>query len=297
MGTLLAFPQPEYLDLPLREREKFPTFACVYLVKDIAHEVLYVGQTVNARNRWENHQHYDVLSCDYEGVTVLFVPLEDARERQRREKLLVSLYRPRLNGISTNSLSACEPGQAGKSPNRGYAATGRTREYLTEAEIDELLQKARNSGQKQKRHRNYCIILEMFRHGLRVSEAVDLRWSDYDFATGTVLVRRRKHGRDSTHYLTGDEIRALKRLQRETKHPSPFLFLDGREKPLETSAIASAIKRLGVGLFGFPIHAHMLRHSCGHALAMRGMDTRALQDYLGHVGLAGAFEQKPTVLN
>ena len=47
---------------------------------------------------------------------------------------------------------------------------------------------------------------------------------------------------------------------------------------------ASAVKRLGESnkLFGFPIHIHMLRHSCGYALANAGHDTRGIQDYLGH---------------
>jgi type 1 fimbriae regulatory protein FimB/type 1 fimbriae regulatory protein FimE len=42
------------------------------------------------------------------------------------------------------------------------------------------------------------------------------------------------------------------------------------------------IKRLGQGLFDFPIHAHMIRHACGYYLANRGTDTRTIQDYLGH---------------
>ena len=31
-----------------------------------------------------------------------------------------------------------------------------------------------------------------------------------------------------------------------------------------------------------PVHPHMLRHSCGYALANKGLDTRLIQDYLGH---------------
>jgi type 1 fimbriae regulatory protein FimB/type 1 fimbriae regulatory protein FimE len=32
----------------------------------------------------------------------------------------------------------------------------------------------------------------------------------------------------------------------------------------------------------FPVHPHMLRHACGFYLANKGVDTRALQQYLGH---------------
>ena len=172
----------------------------------------------------------------------------------------------------------------GTSPNKGYQASGRTREHLSQGEIDQLLAKARSTGQKGKRHRNYCLILVMYRHGLRVSEAADLRWSDFSFDDGTVLIRRIKKGRDSTHYLTGDETRALRRLQRESV-TSPYVFVDGQGKPLDSTAIARMIERMGRGLFGFPIHSHMLRHSCGHVLAMKGVDTRALQDYLGHIDI------------
>lgn len=170
------------------------------------------------------------------------------------------------------------------SPNKGYAASGRTREYLTEGEIDLLLAKTKSTGQKGRRHRNFCIILVMFRHGLRVGEAADLRWSDFDFSVGTLLVRRLKGSKSSTHFLTGDETRALRRLQRESIQ-TPFVFVDSLGKPLDPTAIAGMIRRLGKGLFGFPIHSHMLRHSCGHALAMKGVDTRALQDYLGHIDI------------
>jgi len=33
---------------------------------------------------------------------------------------------------------------------------------------------------------------------------------------------------------------------------------------------------------GFKAHPHMLRRACGYALANKGHDTRAIQDWLGH---------------
>ena len=43
------------------------------------------------------------------------------------------------------------------------------------------------------------------------------------------------------------------------------------------------IERAGVeAKIPFPVHAHMLRHACGYALANKGVDTRTLQAYLGH---------------
>ena len=83
--------------------------------------------------------------------------------------------------------------------------------------------------------------------------------------------------------MRGDELRALRELHRNQAPASPFVFVTERGGPF-TDAINRLIKRLGESkrLFGFPIHIHMLRHSCGYALANAGHDTRGIQDYLGH---------------
>jgi integrase len=117
----------------------------------------------------------------------------------------------------------------------------------------------------------------------RVSELVDLRWDQIDFP-GTVLhVRRVKRGSPATHPIPGNELRALRRLQREQDPPSPFVFTSERGSPFSTSGFAKLIERVGeAARLGFPAHPHMLRHACGFALANNGHDTRSLQAYLGH---------------
>ena len=132
-------------------------------------------------------------------------------------------------------------------------------------------------------HRNATMILVAYRHGLRVSELVDLRWDQVDFRTATLHVRRLKAGTPSTHPIIGDELRALRRLQREQEPHSPFVFTSERGAPFTTAGFARMIERAGIeAKFGFKPHPHMLRHACGYALANRGHDTRALQAYLGH---------------
>jgi len=175
------------------------------------------------------------------------------------------------------------PSKKGNSPNKGHKETGRTREYLTISEMDTLLAAAKKSDRNGSR--NYMICLLVYRHGLRVSEAADLRWSDVDFASGTMLVRRLKGSKDSTQPVSGDEIRGLRKLQREQKD-SPFIFTNSQGSPMASTAIASMVKRLGEGLFSFPVHVHMLRHACGYYLANKGIDTRTIQDYLGHRSIA-----------
>jgi len=119
-----------------------------------------------------------------------------------------------------------------------------------------------------------------WRHGLRVSELVDLRWDQIDFATATLHVRGVKQGTPSTHPIMGDELRALRRLQREQEPKSPFVFTSERAGPFTTAGFARMMERVGfeAGL-PFKCHPHMLRHACGFALANKGHDTRALQAY------------------
>ena len=127
------------------------------------------------------------------------------------------------------------------------------------------------------------MILVAFRHGLRSSELVDLRWDQIDFTHAVLHVRRAKKGTPATHPIIGDETRALRKLQREQDPKSPFVFTPERGSPFTTAGFARMLARAGeaAGL-GLKVHPHMLRHACGFALANKGHDTRALQAYLGH---------------
>ena len=68
------------------------------------------------------------------------------------------------------------------------------------------------------------MILVSYHHGLRASELVNLRWDQINFATATLHVRRVKQGTPATHPILGDELRALRRLQREQEPKSAFVF-------------------------------------------------------------------------
>lgn len=165
-------------------------------------------------------------------------------------------------------------------PKRRPNADLRTREHLTEAEVERLIDAARKNRWG---HRDATMILVAYRHGLRPAELVDLRWSQVEFASGVLHVRRVKRGTCSTHPLLGDEMRALRRLQRGQEPKSPFVFTSERGAPFSTAGYARIVERVGVEVkLGFKVHPHMLRHACGYALANRGHDTRALQAYLGH---------------
>lgn len=165
-------------------------------------------------------------------------------------------------------------------PRRRSNADLRTREYLTEAEVERLTNAAKGNRWG---HRDGTMVLVAYRHGLRASELVDLRWDQVEFASGALHVRRVKQGTPSTHPILGDELRALRRLQRDQEPKSPFVFTSERGAPFSTAGFARMVERAGdTAKLGFPAHPHMLRHACGYALANKGHDTRALQAYLGH---------------
>lgn len=165
-------------------------------------------------------------------------------------------------------------------PRRPPNADLRTREYLTEAEVERLLDAAKANRWG---HRDATMLLVAYRHGLRASELVDLRWDQVDFQTATLHVRRVKQGTPSTHPILGDELRSLRRLQREQEPRSPFVFTSERGAPFSTAGFGRMVERAGMeAKLGFKAHPHMLRHACGFALANMGHDTRAVQAYLGH---------------
>jgi len=156
----------------------------------------------------------------------------------------------------------------------------RTREYLTNAEIDLLIDAAKANRHG---HRDATMILVAYRHGFRAAELTDLRWDQVDFKSAILHVRRVKRGTPSSHPILGDELRALRQLQREQEPKSAFVFTSERDGPFTAAGFARMVERAGetAGL-EFKAHPHMLRHACGYALANKGHDTRAVQAYLGH---------------
>lgn len=158
------------------------------------------------------------------------------------------------------------------------------RNFLTQNEIESLLNAA-NSGPHAAR--NYCLTLLCFIHGFRASEICRLRISDIDLRSKCIYIHRLKKGFSTTHPLLNKEIQALKRwLDIRDEYPqstSEWLFLSRKGNPLSRQQFYQIISASG-DQAGLPleIHPHMLRHSCGFALANMGIDTRLIQDYLGH---------------
>lgn len=157
------------------------------------------------------------------------------------------------------------------------------RKHLTSREVEKLLEAAKGSRHEA---RDRCLLLLMFRHGLRVSEACALQLDQVDIESRVLHVARLKKGLSTTHPLRAEELRVIKAWLAERARMKPAcktFFVSQKRQPLNRRSVWLAIRKYGdrAGL-ALPAHPHQLRHACGFALADQGADTRLIQDYLGH---------------
>ena len=182
-------------------------------------------------------------------------------------------------------------------PKKRRTASEGERKHLTLLEVDRLLAATKENPRTGLRDR--CLILLMFRHGLRVTEACAMRMDQVDLESKILQVQRLKGGLSTTQPLRTEEIRLLKgwmaergRWLRQWRKKEGgtgaaldrhALFLSTRGTALSRKTFWALLRRYGelAGL-ALPPHPHMLRHACGFALADQGADTRLIQDYLGH---------------
>lgn len=165
-------------------------------------------------------------------------------------------------------------------PKRIKNSEKRAREYLTPNEIEKIIVAAKQIGRYGQR--DSAMILMAYRHGLRVSELIALKWSQIDLKQGLLHVTRLKNGVATTHPLFGPELRALRIVKRDYPD-SDYVFMTERKTPITDSTFRKILARTGKeAKLGILVHPHMLRHSTGFKLANDGQDTRSIQHYLGH---------------
>jgi type 1 fimbriae regulatory protein FimB len=141
--------------------------------------------------------------------------------------------------------------------------------FLDPTEIKTFLNAAKAGRQGT---RDYLLFLMMYRHGLRCSEAIDLRRDDVSFDRATLWVRRLKGSNSGMHPIEGDELRAIRRYLATRNDALPWLFVSERGGRLTRFAVNYLVERTAKAA-GLPdVHPHCLRHSCGYALADKGID-------------------------
>jgi type 1 fimbriae regulatory protein FimB len=163
----------------------------------------------------------------------------------------------------------------------------RRREHLTQDEVDKLLAASKTGSRNPVR--DYCILLLMFRHGLRVSELCSMKLTDINLDIKEFHVTRLKGCDSGPHELYNGESPAIKawlieRAKMNAPEDCDTLFISERRKPLSRCTVWLMITQVAeaAGLEYLSIHPHMLRHSCGYALVNKGTDIRIIQGYLGH---------------
>ena len=171
---------------------------------------------------------------------------------------------------------------------RSDAEIGRDRKHLTPAEVALLVATAKKRGRYGQR--DAVAILVCYRHALRVSELVTLRWAQIDWATHRLTVQRRKGSISGVaHPILADETRGLKALQREQPAGAQFVFM-GERGPVSVAWFQRMLQRVGSEA-GLPnVHPHQLRHAAGFALADKGRDLREIQLHLGHKAISNTTQ-------
>ena len=151
---------------------------------------------------------------------------------------------------------------------------------ITKSQIDEILNSLNNS--KSRNSKVYTMVLKlMFLSGLRVSEALNLRWSDLNINDFSLNIYG-KGSKERKVYLTQDFLKQLSHL----KSNSIFIF-HIKNKPISTRTINKFLNdSFKNGIINKSLSSHIFRHSFATTMLENNADIRHIQKLLGHSSIS-----------
>ena len=162
-------------------------------------------------------------------------------------------------------------------------------EVLTESEQKVLL--AQPNPRYPTGERNLLIMRIMLDAGLRLSEAINLKWVDLDLMTGKLHVKQGKGGKDRILWLGEEDLELLRhwreRQAQVVSHAPEHVFTTLNGKPLQPryvqAMVARYAKRAGIAKRVTP---HTLRHTFATDLLRECGNVELVRRALGHANLS-----------
>jgi site-specific recombinase XerD len=163
------------------------------------------------------------------------------------------------------------------------------------AEVDLILKAAygqtvRGPGEKFTRIRDAVILELLFAGGLRVSELCNLRFPDLDISSGSLYIHG-KGNKERIIYLENSEVIKVLEDYLEVRKALgidlPYLFVTKFRGPMSTQGVRNLVAKYA-RLAGIAknITPHVFRHSFASLMLEEGVDSKFIQDFLGHSSIS-----------
>ncbi|MDD5959562.1 site-specific tyrosine recombinase/integron integrase [Methanobrevibacter wolinii] len=162
---------------------------------------------------------------------------------------------------------------------------------LNEHEVELLIEavdkdKENTKLQKFNKMRNKTIFTILYSSGLRISELLNLKYSDIDFETRTMRIRG-KGDKDRIVLFDNNAKNVILEYNKLRDQSNPLLIYNKNGDKLSSRYVEILIKKYAkVAGIKKKVTPHILRHSFATHLLKHGVDIRIIQQLLGHASLS-----------
>ena len=245
--------------------------------------ILAYSNDVDKLKNFANSLNKEPQTIDFEDLKYFIANLYDLGLSARSQARIISGIKQFYAYLLLENYISIDPSELLEQPKLGRKLP----EVLTIEEIDSLI--ASIDLSKDEGHRNRAILETLYSCGLRVSELVNLKFSDLYFDEGFIRVIGKGNKERLVPVspqvkkeisLYSDNFRKHLNIQKSNE---PFVFLNRRGAKLTRVMIFTIIKLLSekIGLKK-NISPHTFRHSFATHLIEGGANLRAIQEMLGH---------------